>query len=69
MKQGVKIWGGIDLAFHITHIIFMIVISPSHSSLWFYLDLFWYTVMIIMDILVIVGATEYVRLVAQPLKL
>ena len=61
------IWGGIDLAWHIIHIVFMIVIGLG--PWWFYFDLVWYTVMIIMDILVIVGASKDVRLVAQPFKL
>ena len=61
MKQGVMIWGGIDLAWHIIHIVFMIVMGLSPLFWWFYFDLAWYTVMIIMDILVIVGALQDVR--------
>ena len=62
------IWGGIDLVWHIIHIVFMIVIGLSPFTWWFYFDLLWYTVMIIMDILVIVGASKDVRQFAQPLK-
>ena len=57
VKQGVMIWGGVDLAWHILHIVFIAVIGLD-VAFWFYFDIGWYVVMIIMDILVIVGANS-----------
>ena len=53
------IWGGVDLVWHILHIVFIVVIG--WWSWWFYFDIAWYSIMIIMDILVIVGANGDVR--------
>ena len=55
VKQGVMIWGGVDLVWHILHIVFIIVIGLG-GPFWFFVG--WYVVMIIMDILVIVGANN-----------
>ena len=49
------IWGGVDLVWHILHIVFIIVIGLG-GPFWFFVG--WYVVMIIMDILVIVGANN-----------
>ena len=55
------IWGGVDLVWHILHIVFIVVIGLNPLLWWFYFDIAWYSIMIIMDILVIVGANGDVR--------
>ena len=56
------IWGGIDIVWHIIHIVLIIVIGLNPLLWWFYWDIAWYSIMIIMDILVIVGANGDVRI-------
>ena len=62
MKQGVMIWGTVDLVWHIIHIVLIIVIGLNPLLRWFYFHIAWYSIMIVMDILVLVGANGNVRI-------
>ena len=72
MKQGVMIWGSIDLTWQLVVLVFINInglgslamsgVSSFTITNLTYCTIFWYTLMIIMDLLVIVGAVFDVRL-------
>lgn len=62
MKQGAIIWGFIDLAWHIVHLLLLMVIGLHPMLHGFYFV--WYSVMIVIDILVIVESDN-----ANPVKI
>ena len=55
------IWGVVDLVWHIIHIMLIIIIGLNPLLIGFYFHIAWYSIMIVMDILVIVGANGNVR--------